>query len=484
MNVTIFSRLVFGYLTIFILVIILSIYTIVQMGRFSEVTYTLLMNNNRMVDYTGKLTDTVLSQIRYERKFVVTKDPAFYSQFVRLKSDFDHDAEQALGLAGSSQVRRSLNSAKASYQYYQSLFDEEARYLQSGTRYPQQWYKEEKERIANELIDELEKVKLYSQDHTDQEIERFYEAGTRARKIAMAMAGGFLVFSLALSFLIQRSITRPIALMKKKTREIAKGNFGDDLHLSSPPEVAELAQALNFMCDKLKQLDKMKSDFFSSMSHELRNPLSTIKMGIQLLPEKTEGTFTEKQKKLLTILSEETNRVLELVNSLLDLSKMEAGMMTYRLEKKELSPLIDQAIKEMQPLAEAKKINLSRKTMDALPVLEMDSERILQALRNLIGNAVKFTPAGGQVTLSARTMNGGARGITVSVTDTGPGIPEENLKSIFDKYRQVTPNGSHPVKGTGLGLALVKEIITSHGGRVWAESKPGQGSTFIFVLPA
>ena len=157
-------------------------------------------------------------------------------------------------------------------------------------------------------------------------------------RVAMAMAGGFLVFSLVLSFLIQRSITRPIAIMKKKTREIAKEILRMTLHLSSPPEVAELAHAFNLMCSKLKQLDKMKSDFFSSMSHELRNPLSTIRMGIQLLSEKSEVTFTEKQKKLLAILSEESTRVLELVNSLLDLSKMEAGMMTYHLEKKDLSP--------------------------------------------------------------------------------------------------------------------------------------------------
>jgi two-component system sensor histidine kinase GlrK len=228
----------------------------------------------------------------------------------------------------------------------------------------------------------------------------------------------------------------------------------------------------------------MKSDFFSSMSHELRNPLSTIRMGIQLLSEKSEVTFTEKQKKLLAILGEESTRVLELVNSMLDLSKMEAGMMTYHLEKNDLSPLMDQAIKEMEPLAEAKKISLSGERMGGLPMLKMDSERILQALRNLIGNAVKFTPAGGRVTLSARPTDGGVRGVSVSVADTGPGIPAESLSSIFDKYQQVIPNGSHPVKGTGLGLALVKEIITSHGGKVWAESKTGQGSTFIFILPA
>jgi two-component system, NtrC family, sensor histidine kinase GlrK len=481
---TIFSRLVIGYLTIFVLVIILSFYTIVRMGEFSEVSYSVLMSNNRMIDTAGKLTDTVLSQIRYERKFIVTKDPAFYNQFLRLKSDFDQLAEQGLSLADSSQVKRSLNSAKESYHIYQSLVEEEAKHLQGGNRYSQQWYKEEKEKMVDGLIEELEKVKFYSQHNTDQEIKRLYEAGTRARKIAMAMAGGFLVFSVVLSFLIQRSITRPIAVMKKKTREIAKGNFEDDLDLSSPPELAELARAFNLMCSKLKQLDKMKSDFFSSMSHELRNPLSTIRMGIQLLSEKSEVTFTEKQKKLLAILSEESTRVLELVNSMLDLSKMEAGMMTYHLEKNDLSPLIDQAIKEMEPLAEAKKISLTGETMAGLPRLKMDSERILQALRNLIGNAVKFTPAGGRVTLSAWPTDGGVRGVKVSVADTGPGIPADSLSSIFDKYQQVTPNGSHPVKGTGLGLALVKEIITSHGGKVWAESKTGQGSTFIFILPA
>jgi two-component system sensor histidine kinase GlrK len=184
---TIFSRLVFGYLTIFVLVIILSFYTIVRMGEFSEVTYSVLMSNNRMIDTAGKLTDTVLSQIRYERKFIVTKDPAFYNQFLRLNNDFDQYADQGLSLADSSQVRRSLNSVKESYHIYQSLVEEEAKHLQAGNRYSQQWYKEEKEKMVNRLIEELEKVKFYSQHNTDQEIKRLYEAGTRARKSAMTM---------------------------------------------------------------------------------------------------------------------------------------------------------------------------------------------------------------------------------------------------------------------------------------------------------
>lgn len=297
----------------------------------------------------------------------------------------------------------------------------------------------------------------------------------------MVMTGTFLILGIAISFYINRSITQPISTVMRKTREIAKGDFKGDLNLSSPPELAELADAFNLMCNKLNELDKMKSDFFSTMAHELRNPLSTIKMGISLLVEGTQEPKTEGQKELLILLEGETNRLIRLVNSLLDLSKMEAGMMTYHLEQQDLVPLIDQAIKEIGPLVEAKKINLETKIMEGLPIIKIDSERVLQALRNIIGNAVKFTPDGGRVGVLARPIE---KGVEVSVEDTGPGISTENLPTIFEKFQQVNNKGPYQSKGTGLGLAIAKQIVTHHGGKIWAESNPGQGSTFIFVLPA
>ncbi len=200
-----------------------------------------------------------------------------------------------------------------------------------------------------------------------------------------------------------------------------------------------------------------------------------------LLREGVGGVLTDKQKRLLRILAMETDRLIGLVNSLLDLSKMEAGMMTYRFEPGVLSPLIDRAMMEIGPIVESKKITVEKRVNESLPKIMMDSERILQALRNLIGNAVKFTPEGGQIRVSALLVN---RNVEVSISDTGPGIPEENLGKIFDKFQQALPSGSYPMKGTGLGLAIVNHIISSHGGKIWAESKPGQGSTFIFVLPA
>jgi len=299
--------------------------------------------------------------------------------------------------------------------------------------------------------------------------------------MAILMTGGFLLLGIAISFFINRSITQPLSIMEKKTKDIAKGDFKGILTLSSPPEIAELAKAFNLMCNMLNELDKMKSDFFSSVAHELRTPLSTLKMAISLLLEGRQGPITEGQKEVLVLLNGVVNRLISLINSLLDLSKMEAGMMTYNLESQNIVPLIDQAIKEIGPLVEVKGISLEAKVMEGLPIIKIDGERILQVIRNIIGNAVKFTPNGGYVKVFVRAID---QGVEVSVVDTGPGIPAENLTSIFEKFRQISVRGTSRPNGTGLGLAIAKQIVTHHGGKIWAESELGHGSKFVFVLPA
>jgi len=283
-----------------------------------------------------------------------------------------------------------------------------------------------------------------------------------------------------MSLLVTRSITAPIALLKRRTEEIAKGNFDSGVVVKSPPEIGALAEALSTMAEKLRELDRMKADFFASMSHELRTPLTSIKEGTGLLLEGVGGATTEKQRKLLAILAEESNRLISLVNSLLDLSKMEAGMMTYEFEVSSLDPLIKRAVAEIAPLVEAKQIKLESTVALPLPATRIDPERILQVLRNLLGNAVKFTPAGGHVTVTAKPLEGK---LEIAVRDSGPGIPAESLISIFEKFSQVGRPSNNARSGTGLGLAIVKSIVSSHGGHIWAESQMGQGSAFIFVLP-
>lgn len=469
-----------GYLGILILIMAVSVYAVIELRRFNDITQSVLESDTRLLDYQKKLTDTLLSEIRYERRFVITKDDALYDQFLLFKSDFDQYLEEAMAIV-DPQAGGFLNQVKDGHQRYQELVEQEVKYLKARKDYPQDRYKQEKERVADRIIGDLEKLRTYSHESTYGKIQKLAEAGGNARQVAILITGASLIFVIIISFFITRSITGPVSILTRKTRDIARGDFEGGLNIPSPPEIAELARAFNAMSQKLKDLDRMKSDFFSSMSHELRTPLTSIKEGTGLLLESVGGTLADKQKRLLRILAEESERLIGMVNSLLDLSKMEAGMMDYTIEPASLAPLIQKTMIEIGPLVESRRIGLEAKISDDLPILNMDSERILQALRNLIGNAIKFTPEGGRVTIAARHENGN---VEVSVTDTGPGIPAENLGAIFDKFRQGSPRGSYRIKGTGLGLAIVKHIITSHGGKIWVKSDLGKGSTFIFVLPA
>ena len=182
----------------------------------------------------------------------------------------------------------------------------------------------------NGVLEGLRDLRAYSQQNTFAKIKKLGEAEVNASRVAIVMGIVSLAAGIIISIFITLNITRPLSRIKKKTRKIAEGDFTDDLQVSSPQEIAELARSFNSMCARLKELDKLKSDFFSLMSHELRTPLTTIKEGVTLFSEgMMQGETTERQKKLLTIINEEISRLINLVSSVLDFSKMEAGMMVY-----------------------------------------------------------------------------------------------------------------------------------------------------------
>jgi two-component system sensor histidine kinase GlrK len=476
----IFPRLIIAYMAILMPIIAVSGYTIFQLEQFGNVTNSILYIDNRITDYEKKITDSLLSQIRYERKYVITKDESLYDQFLSAKEDFIKYLDEAIQLSDTPQKRDLLEQIRDGHTYYQSLFDREVEYLRAGRRYRQDRYKQDKQGAIEEIMEGLKKLRADSRLETYDKIKQLGDAGSRTSRLAVVMIAAALFWGIAAALIATRGITKPLHKVMNKTKEISDGVFEGDLKLSSPPEIGELARAFNSMCDKLNEIDKMKSDFFSSMSHELRTPLTSIKEGTNLLLEGIGGEISEKQKRLLTIISEESNRLIDLVNSLLDLSKIEAGMMPFNFAVMDMKPLINKAASETEPLAAAKNIDLKMNISQDLPIIKMDDERILQVLRNLIGNAIKFTPSSGNVTISAQTDGGG---IKVSVADTGPGIPKESLTTVFDKFEQTAIEGYSRIEGTGLGLAIVKHIIVAHGGRLWAESELGRGSIFIFVLP-
>lgn len=480
MKWSIFSRLMTGYLVLLVLATGVSIYAILQLRHVRDVTQSVILVDNPLLDLHKNLSDAMLSETRFEKKFVITRDKVLYDGFLKSKAEFEQNLSDATRLADSAALKETLKGVADLHTLYQDRFAEEVGYLTSGRKYDAALYSDEKDKIVNDLIEKLSKVRALSQKSIVDKVKQLSEAGTRATNAGMVTTAAAIVIGIVLSILITWSITVPLGAMKKKTREISGGIYEADLNITSPPEIAALGQAFNFMCVKLKEVDKMKSDFYALMSHELRTPLTSIKEGTNLFLEGLGGDVTEKQKKLLSIIAEESNRLIELVNSLLDISKLEAGMVAYNFARADINPLIARALNEVAPLAESKRIRID-KDLQELPMLSLDTERILQVLRNLIGNALKFTLRGGVVTISSQSTGGG---ISISVRDTGPGIPKEYAAVIFDKYRQAVVAGPHKLQGTGLGLAIVKHIVQDHGGRVWVESEVGRGCTFTMVLPA
>jgi putative ABC transport system substrate-binding protein len=246
-------------------------------------------------------------------------------------------------------------------------------------------------------------------------------------------------------------------------------------------KVEDRTRELAFANEKLKELDRMKSDFVSHVSHELRTPLTAIKGAVDLVLREVAGPLTEKQIHYLNRVRSNTQHLAGLINDLLDLSKIESGRIEVKSSRVFLGGLVHEAVEALRPVAAEKAITLETTSCESSILVWADRDKINQVLMNLIGNAIKFTPAEGKVTVSA-SRNGG-ESVKVSVSDTGPGIPPAEKEKIFAKFYQIAEMNGENSKGTGLGLAISKALVELHGGKIWVESEEGRGSTFSFTLP-
>jgi PAS domain S-box-containing protein len=243
-------------------------------------------------------------------------------------------------------------------------------------------------------------------------------------------------------------------------------------------ELAAANQELSLRNEEVERANRLKSEFLASMSHELRTPLNTILGFSELLSEETAGTLTEKQRRFLTHIQRDARHLLELINEVLDLSKIEAGRLELQLEKFPLAVAMAEVLTSIRPLAAAKSISLDSH-LDTQLILEADRLRFKEILYNLLSNAIKFTPSGGRVWVESSMVE---RSVCILVGDTGIGIAPEDQQPIFESFRQASATTKGVREGTGLGLAITKRLVEQHGGRIWVESEPGKGSRFFFTL--
>lgn len=248
---------------------------------------------------------------------------------------------------------------------------------------------------------------------------------------------------------------------------------------SNQQEQSEGVIIVFYNITEMKTLEKLKSDFIATISHEFKTPLTSIVMGVDLLNNEALWTLDEEQKEIVDALKEDSERLVNLVSDMMELSKVESSNMIYNIERCDISHAIQTSMKQFLPLTEKHGTQLTLNLPPSLPPVMADSGKVIWVINNLLSNAVRYTGEGDCISITVEVLT---NYLSVTVADTGPGIPKEFLERIFEKYVQVS-NYDIEMRGTGLGLAAAREIITALGGTIHCESELKQGSRFIFTLP-
>jgi signal transduction histidine kinase len=310
---------------------------------------------------------------------------------------------------------------------------------------------------------------------------------TSSRNLLIAVSAASVVLALALGLVLSWWLVGPIQRTEARLDEMAAGDFSKHVEVPNRDELGALARNVNRTNDELRRLygelesaSRHKSEFLANMSHELRTPLNAIIGFSQVLRQRLFGEVNEKQDEYLDDILSSGHHLLDLINDVLDLSKVEAGQVELEVAPFSLREALERGVVMVRERATKNGVALSLELSPEVDLVDGDERRLRQVVFNLLSNAVKFTPSGGSVVVASSRVDGE---VQVSVTDTGPGIAPEDHERIFEEFQQ-TDLGAQQHEGTGLGLALSKRLVELHGGRIWVESRPGQGSRFVFTLPA
>lgn len=358
---------------------------------------------------------------------------------------------------------------------------------------------------------------------------------TRFLELITSFIGVAFLLATGIGILLATSISNPLGHIVKVIRELEKGNLQARANLIANDEIGLLSQSFDKMAQeidknraeledlnrnlelrvaektenltrayerlqlsnqnlaitnrdleeanrKLKEIDRLKSDFISVVSHELRTPITSIKAFAELILMKPKMPV-DKKTKLLSIINTESDRLARLVSDILDLTKIEAGKLSWHITRLSIENVIQTSVAAIHSLADNKSIVITASTEHSLPQLYGDRDRLVQVMTNILSNAIKFTSQGGRIRIEAHHEQAPRSQIIVAISDTGVGIPEEDIDLIFEKFRRSGDVLTNRTEGTGLGLAISRQIIQYHGGTIRAASKSGEGSTFTFTLP-
>lgn len=441
-------------------------------------------------------------------------------------------SEDSLNSINVDQLRRSLaNILRQKEVIYAYVFDETGKILIDGT---------EDSRFQNKILnDPFHKRSIFERaDFVQKDVDRLditepiYLSGNKLGRIRigfsldrlnqemigvrnqnMIMGLSLVLLGILLALILAEYITKPVYELIKKTKFVAKGDFSRRINIASDDEIGALGKSFNKMIadlqaitvsksevekqnelikktnktlaqreQELKSLDKMKMDFVSTVSHELRTPLTVILGNTKLVIQKHESMSDKEKVSFLEVVVEQGEHLLNLINDVLDVAKAESGHLILQRSIVDIEMIVEEAVSFVDVLLKNKGVSLKKEILSQEKEVYVDSLRLRQIFVNLLSNAVKFTPEGEEIIIKVQDYVHSSDVLLVTVSDTGVGIPRNKIDTLFNRFIQVDNSPTRKFGGMGLGLAIIKEIVHLHGGRIWVESEEGEGSTFFFTI--
>jgi two-component system sensor histidine kinase GlrK len=414
----------------------------------------------------------------FTKKYFIALDAIYDQQITGARNEFLRQLDVIEDNARSTRERTEAEKLRRALDDYWEAFN---RYKEENRSY-------DPEALPADLIIAMEHLPAQAEVLVDaaqlaikEQARNAAEIGFNAKRVSWIAAGSSSLLGLIVAVVIVRSINDRLRRLTQGRRAIAKGQFWHRLPTHGSDEFTELSKDFNVMCERLGELDQMKKDFVSHVSHDLKAPLASMRQIMHLLLEGIPGPLNEQQKSLIQLSYNSAERLAAMVGNLLDMSRMEAGAMEYQMSTQDVIPLIKNAADEFQVQAADKQIRLRFECEQPSVFAKCDRDRVGQVIGNLLENALKFSPPDGEIVARVENKDGE---VVISVIDSGPGVSDEHKHKIFQKFHQVKHGMKIAGQGVGLGLAICESIVRAHHGHIWVEDNPAGGSVFSFVLQA
>ncbi len=483
MRLTIFWRIILAQSALIVLALALGLYAFTELNWLIRLDTSILTVDTTCINDEKRLLKIFLAEMRNAEKYLISRDNGFYSGFVQNNNDFSETLAAIADLVDTQHEKELTEEIRDLQTRYVDEFNTAVAILAAAKKGSREPPKSEVDAGILERINQL--VRIREQTVEGKTTAARDRAITAANVMFWLTLGG-IVGALLLAYFHARGVSLPLRKLAEGMRRVGKGKSAQPMDSNASKEISELVHAFNRMSVELEELDRLKADFTAHISHELRTPLTAIREGTALLLEGIPGSLTDAQREILDVVRSHSERLFHSISSILDLSKMEAEMMEYEFTPSDPAALIHRSINNVLLVARKKEIDVEATIEHDLPLLLLDERRIQQALDNLLSNALKFTPEGGKVRVCARlhrNSTGAASHVEVIVSDTGPGVPKDDLEKVFKRFYQGIGNAGRKQPGTGLGLAIAHHIVEAHKGHIWVESLAGEGSNFAFTLP-